>query len=84
MTAHREWRDQVLKWRNGHTGDPTILKATATYLEVSANWVEIRDFLITMAMSKRQILDWFAAQDFPDFRDAVEEGWGWPKELEDA
>ncbi len=84
MTAHELWRSRTAKWYEGHTGDPAILKATAEYLEASADWIAVRNFLISMAMSKRRVLDWFSEQDFPDFAQAVEEGWGWPAELEEA
>lgn len=84
MSAHSEWKNKCRQWVQGRVSDETMLSATANYLHESANWIEIRDFLIRMAMSKQQILDWFSKEDFPDFREAVNEGWGWPAEMEDA
>lgn len=84
MSAHSEWKAAASRWRGGHGSDETVLRQTANYLHESANWVEIRDFLLSMAWSKQQILDWFSDQDFPDFREAVEEGWGWPDDMDDA
>ena len=81
MSAYAEWKQRCRRWTEGQTGDETCLKYTALYLHESANWVEIRDWLIEMGMTKQQCLDWFSEQDFPDFREAVEDGWGWPKEF---
>lgn len=83
MSAYYTWRKRVNIWREGHSGDEGVLRATATYLHESADWITVRDFLITMAMTKHQILGWFRKNDFPDFEKAVSEGWGWPCEMED-
>lgn len=83
MSAHSEWKRVVKEWRSGRINDEPALRATATYLHESANWIEVRDFLINMAWTKKQILDWFGDQDFPDFEQAVEDGWGWPEEMEE-
>ena len=55
------------------------LAALSTYLERTADWPVVRDAMLDdLKMSQKAILDWFGAQDFPDFAEAVEEGWGWP------
>jgi hypothetical protein len=83
MSAHDKWKRQCRNWLNGQGGDETILKHTAAYLAETADWIEVRNFLITMAMTKQQCLEWFADQDFGDFAEAIDDGWGWPKELEE-
>lgn len=58
-----------------------LLAVLSTYLERTADWPVVRDVMLDdLKMSHKAILDWFAAQDFPDFQEAVEEGWGWPSD----
>lgn len=83
MSAHAAWRKAKMSWRKGETGDHTVLKAASLYLQASADWISVRDFLITMAMSNEEILSWFADEDFPDFQEAVDDGWGWPEPADD-
>jgi hypothetical protein len=82
LSAHAAWRKAKMAWRKGETGDHTILNAASVYLQETADWPSVRDFFISMSWTKDQVLDWFADEDFPDFSEAVEEGWGWP-EFED-
>jgi hypothetical protein len=78
MTAHSAWRKAKNSWRRGEIADHTMLSAASLYLQESADWIDIRDFFISMSWTKDEALDWFSDEDFPDFADAVEEGWGWP------
>jgi hypothetical protein len=85
MSEEQNWKRRCADWRDGTGSDQTALAATADYLSATADWIAVRDFLLSMAMSERQILNWFAEQDFPDFAEAVEQGWGWPEDFgEDA
>lgn len=84
MSAQTEWKQKCRMWVAGRLTDKAALDAASTYLHESANWTEVRDFLILMAFDKRGCLNWFAEQDFPDFSEAVKQGWGWPQELEDV
>lgn len=64
-------------YSNGGSSN-ALLAALSTYLERTADWLLVRDVLLDdLDMSQQAILDWFGAQDFPDFAEAVEEGWGW-------
>ena len=83
MSAYNQWKKDCRNWTSGHSSDNTVLRKTAAYLHESANWIEVRDFLISMGMTRQQCLNWFSEQDFSDFAEAVDEGWGWP-ETEDA
>jgi hypothetical protein len=83
MSAHEVWKRRKYVWRSGQGSDETVLAGAAAYLSETADWIGVRDWLIEMAFSKRQILDWFSENDFPDFQKAVNDGWGWPEEWDD-
>jgi hypothetical protein len=83
MNAHVKFKADCRQWRGGRISDRIVLRNLGQYLHATGDWIAVRDFLIEMAMSSKAILDWFAEQDFPDFRQAVEEGWGWPEDYEE-
>lgn len=71
--------DRVLKlFLNGTTTSTVLLSACSVYLAASGDWQEVRDVLRDdLKMDQKACLEWFSFQDFPDFREAVDEGWGW-------
>lgn len=73
--------DVIGRFLNGEATNVALLGACSRYLERTADWMEVRDVLREdLKMDLQACLDWFSEQDFPDFAEAVEEGWGWNAE----
>ena len=83
MSVQEDFRKQCSQWRAGRTTDETILRQSGNYLHASADWIGVRDWLITMGLSNREIVRFFSQQDFPDFQQAIDDGWGWPEDHPD-
>lgn len=79
MSAYAEYRKIIKGWRDGKSTctDARLLDASKQYLDASNDWPMVRDILCETGMTQKEILGWFGKQDCPDFREAVNEGWGW-------
>ena len=75
----KTWAKAVNAYNNSTDDDPdTLLEAAAVYLERTADWPAIRDVMRDdLCWSKEMAIAWFSEQDFPDFQEALNEGWGW-------
>lgn len=78
MSAHQSYRDAQRAFIAGQSTSAGLLAASSRYLQASADWPEVRDVLHEhLGMELQAQLEWFGQQDFPDFAEAVDEGWGW-------
>ncbi len=79
MSASRRWMLAVRDFHDQTDPDPTaLLQEAARYLEATADWTSIRDVMQgDLCWPLEKALEWFGEQDFGDFREAVNEGWGW-------
>lgn len=79
MDTFKAWTNAVNTYHDGLEPDvDTLLKAAAAYLDRTADWPAIRDVMQDdLCWTKEMAAAWFSEQDFPDFQEALDEGWGW-------
>lgn len=80
MSTYSVYRQSVFDYRDGAVTSVQLLGALSRYLADSADFPAIAEVLKDdLGYDLDRALAWFGEQDFPDFAEAVGEGWGWPE-----